>query len=106
MIGPAYIELKMEEVTRFRMTTHPIEFDMYYFLLSFDPVQKRRREPPFLFLRAIPLIAPNNTAAWLCFRARAPIRSASLSAGRLPPRLAAFVFPLAPPRPVAAGSSP
>ena len=26
----AYIELKMSEVTRFRMTTHPIEFDMYY----------------------------------------------------------------------------
>jgi glutamine synthetase type I len=26
----AYIELKMEEVQRFRMTTHPIEFDMYY----------------------------------------------------------------------------
>ena len=26
----AYITLKMEEVTRFRMTTHPIEFDMYY----------------------------------------------------------------------------
>jgi glutamine synthetase len=26
----AYIGLKMEEVTRFRMTTHPIEFDMYY----------------------------------------------------------------------------
>jgi glutamine synthetase type I len=26
----AYIELKMDEVTRFRMTTHPIEFDMYY----------------------------------------------------------------------------
>ncbi|MBI5936389.1 MAG: type I glutamate--ammonia ligase [Betaproteobacteria bacterium] len=26
----AYIELKMEEVTRIRMTTHPIEFDMYY----------------------------------------------------------------------------
>ena len=26
----AYIALKMEEVTRFRMTTHPIEFDMYY----------------------------------------------------------------------------
>ncbi|HEY5632473.1 MAG TPA: type I glutamate--ammonia ligase [Burkholderiaceae bacterium] len=26
----AYIELKMGEVTRFRMTTHPIEFDMYY----------------------------------------------------------------------------
>ena len=25
-----YIELKMEEVTRMRMTTHPIEFDMYY----------------------------------------------------------------------------
>ena len=25
-----YIELKMEEVTRLRMTTHPIEFDMYY----------------------------------------------------------------------------
>ena len=24
-----YIELKMEEVNRFRMTTHPIEFDMY-----------------------------------------------------------------------------
>ena len=28
----AYIALKMEEVTRFRMTTHPIEFDMYYSL--------------------------------------------------------------------------
>ena len=28
----SYIELKMEEVTRFRMTTHPIEFDMYYSL--------------------------------------------------------------------------
>ncbi|MGI9332003.1 MAG: glutamate--ammonia ligase [Gammaproteobacteria bacterium] len=28
----AYIELKMEEVTRFAMTTHPIEFDMYYSL--------------------------------------------------------------------------
>jgi len=26
----AYIALKMEDVTRFRMTTHPIEFDMYY----------------------------------------------------------------------------
>jgi glutamine synthetase len=28
----AYISLKMQEVTRFRMTTHPIEFDMYYSL--------------------------------------------------------------------------
>ena len=26
----AYIDLKMQEVTRFRMTTHPVEFDMYY----------------------------------------------------------------------------
>ena len=26
----AYIDLKMEEVTRFRMATHPVEFDMYY----------------------------------------------------------------------------
>jgi len=26
----AYIELKMDEVTRFRMSTHPVEFDMYY----------------------------------------------------------------------------
>ena len=26
----AYIALKMEEVQRYRMTTHPIEFDMYY----------------------------------------------------------------------------
>ena len=26
----AYIALKQEEVTRFRMTTHPLEFDMYY----------------------------------------------------------------------------
>lgn len=25
-----YISLKMEEVTRLRMTTHPVEFDMYY----------------------------------------------------------------------------
>ena len=28
----AYIELKMQEVTRFRMTTHPVEYDMYYSL--------------------------------------------------------------------------
>jgi glutamine synthetase len=28
----AFIELKMGEVTRFRMTTHPLEFDMYYSL--------------------------------------------------------------------------
>jgi glutamine synthetase len=28
----AYIELKTEEVNRFRMTTHPVEFDMYYSL--------------------------------------------------------------------------
>nr|WP_296749928.1 glutamate--ammonia ligase [Thioalkalivibrio sp.] len=28
----AYISLKMEEVTRIRMTTHPAEFDMYYSL--------------------------------------------------------------------------
>jgi glutamine synthetase len=27
-----YIELKMQEVTRLRMTTHPVEFDMYYSL--------------------------------------------------------------------------
>ena len=26
----AYIDLKMQEVTRFRMTPHPLEFDMYY----------------------------------------------------------------------------
>ena len=28
----AYIELKMQEVTKFRMTTHPVEFQMYYSL--------------------------------------------------------------------------
>ncbi len=28
----AYIELQMENVTRLRMTTHPVEFDMYYSL--------------------------------------------------------------------------
>jgi len=28
----AYIELKTEEVTRLRMSTHPVEFDMYYSL--------------------------------------------------------------------------
>ena len=26
----AYVALKMEDVTRLRMTTHPVEFDMYY----------------------------------------------------------------------------
>jgi glutamine synthetase len=26
----AYIELKMEEVDRFRMMPHPVEFDLYY----------------------------------------------------------------------------
>ena len=28
----SYIDLKMHEVTRLRMTTHPVEFDMYYSL--------------------------------------------------------------------------
>ncbi|NML48128.1 type I glutamate--ammonia ligase [Ramlibacter sp. G-1-2-2] len=28
----AYIELKEQEITRLRMTTHPVEFDMYYSL--------------------------------------------------------------------------
>ena len=28
----AYMDLKLEEVTRYRMTTHPVEFDMYYSL--------------------------------------------------------------------------
>ena len=28
----AYVALKMEEVTRFRMTTHPVEYEMYYSL--------------------------------------------------------------------------
>jgi glutamine synthetase len=28
----AYIALKMEEVTAFRMTTHPLEYQMYYSL--------------------------------------------------------------------------
>ncbi|HEX7964555.1 MAG TPA: glutamate--ammonia ligase [Gammaproteobacteria bacterium] len=28
----AYIHLKMQDVTRLRMTTHPVEFDMYYSL--------------------------------------------------------------------------
>jgi len=28
----AYIDLKLENVTRLRMTTHPVEFDMYYSL--------------------------------------------------------------------------
>jgi glutamine synthetase len=28
----SYIDLKMDEVTRFRMSTHPVEFDMYYSL--------------------------------------------------------------------------
>jgi glutamine synthetase len=28
----AYIDLKMENITRLRMTTHPVEFDMYYSL--------------------------------------------------------------------------
>jgi len=27
-----YIALKMEEVTRIRMSTHPAEYDMYYSL--------------------------------------------------------------------------
>jgi glutamine synthetase len=27
-----YIDLKMEEVTQIRMTTHPVEFDLYYSL--------------------------------------------------------------------------
>jgi glutamine synthetase len=28
----AYIDLKMADVTRLRMTTHPVEFDLYYSL--------------------------------------------------------------------------
>ena len=43
----AYIELKMEEVTRFRMTTHPIEFDMYYSCKEPARLSGGRRNPPF-----------------------------------------------------------
>ena len=44
----AYIELKMQEVTRFRMTTHPVEFDMYYTpVVLRGPRREGRREPPF-----------------------------------------------------------
>ena len=32
LLAPTELALKMEEVTRFRMTTHPIEFEMYYSL--------------------------------------------------------------------------
>lgn len=32
LILDSYIELKMKEVERLRMTTHPVEFDMYYSL--------------------------------------------------------------------------
>jgi glutamine synthetase len=28
----AYIELKMQEVTKYRMAAHPVEFAMYYSL--------------------------------------------------------------------------
>jgi len=28
----AYVNLKMADITRLRMTTHPVEFDMYYSL--------------------------------------------------------------------------
>jgi glutamine synthetase len=28
----AYIDLKMQEVTRYRMSVHPVEYDMYYSL--------------------------------------------------------------------------
>ncbi|MEI6746675.1 MAG: glutamine synthetase, partial [Methylococcaceae bacterium] len=28
----SYIKLKMEEVTRLRMSTHPVEYEMYYSL--------------------------------------------------------------------------
>ena len=28
----AYISLKQEDITRLRMTTHPVEFDLYYSL--------------------------------------------------------------------------
>src|SRR5450759_2532550 len=37
----AYIALKMEEVTRFRMTTHPVEFDMYYSCLLYTSPSPR-----------------------------------------------------------------
>ena len=28
----SYIDLKMQDVTRVRMTTHPVEFELYYSL--------------------------------------------------------------------------
>ena len=49
----AYIELKMQEVTRFRMTTHPVEFDMYYSAVAAAPardaVHSKGRRAPSLF---------------------------------------------------------
>ena len=77
----AYIELKMEEVTRFRMTTHPVEFDMYYSLLSngadkggsffASVVQHRTGFDPSCFFRrfdtlrrVIAYTAPSNSNEW------------------------------------------
>ena len=38
----AYIELKMQDVQRMRMTTHPVEFDMYYSAVMQAPASARR----------------------------------------------------------------
>ena len=50
----------MQEVTRFRMTTHPVEFDMYYSLNSVRPHadQGSPRPSPSLVRRS------GATGAW------------------------------------------
>ena len=81
----AYIELKMQEVTRFRMTTHPVEFDMYYSLCR-RAAAARRSEGTALPSPFRCSSGPRSAAiaAFSAVRARAPLRdnAASLSARR------------------------
>jgi glutamine synthetase len=85
----AYIALKMQEVTRFRMSTHPVELDMYYGAQRESPraSEKRPHRPPAYRSSATTIAAacwrPNCArprAAWPNCGASTPTATPSASA--------------------------
>ena len=79
----AYIELKMQEVTRFRMTTHPVEFDMYYSPLRLRLTDSRGRLWPSPFFvcetRSVRL-SPCESSRWRCAIMRPACRRSGVAA--------------------------
>ena len=84
----AYIALKKEEVTRFRMTTHPVEFEMYYTPVSRGTRRTRAGvDPTRGGPSARPFVASGDRGR-LHFRSRMERDMTTAAGSRVLPRLA------------------